>query len=142
MLAKPRPLTEGAVFPYLVRALRNVAKDHWRSEQRRPQIIGDLDPEDPSLRHDREPHHEVIAQEVYEHVERLPLEFRNVVKAVDVFGLSYAQAAGTLRIPQGTVMSPPLTRPPPARLRDELGAPTPRRSSATRRRRVRRRTAR
>ena len=106
VLAKPRRLSEGgADFPYLVRALRNVAKDHWRSEQRRPQVIGDLDPEDPSLRHDREPHHEVMAQEVYAHVERLPLEFRNVVKAVDVFGLSYAQAAGTLRIPQGTVMS-------------------------------------
>jgi RNA polymerase sigma-70 factor (ECF subfamily) len=105
VLAKPRPLREGASFPYLVRALRNVAKDHWRSEQRRPQVIGDLDPEDPSLRHDREPHHEVVAQEVYEHVERLPPEFRKVVKAVDVLGLSYAQAAGTLRIPQGTVMS-------------------------------------
>ena len=72
VLAKPRPLTEGADFPYLVRALRNVAKDHWRSEQRRPQVIGDLDPEDPSLRHDREPQHEVMAQEVYEHVERAP----------------------------------------------------------------------
>jgi RNA polymerase sigma-70 factor (ECF subfamily) len=105
VLAKPRPLREGSAFPYLVRALRNVAKDHWRSEQRRPQIIGDLDPEDPSLRHDREPHHEVEAAEVFAQVERLPVEFRNVVKAVDVFGLSYAQAAGTLRIPQGTVMS-------------------------------------
>ncbi|MBE2319611.1 RNA polymerase sigma factor [Solirubrobacter sp. CPCC 204708] len=105
VLTKPRPLREGAVFPYLVRALRNVAKDHWRAEQRRPQVIGDLDPEDPRLRHDREPHHEVVAQEVYAHVERLPNEFRDVVKAVDVLGLSYAQAAGTLRIPQGTVMS-------------------------------------
>ena len=105
VLAKPRPLTEGAAFPYLVRALRNVAKDHWRSEQRRPQIIGDLDPEDPSLRHDRDPEHDVIASEVYEHVNRLPVEFRRVVAAVDMLGLSYAQAAGTLRIPQGTVMS-------------------------------------
>ena len=105
VLAKPRPLNEGSAFPYLVRALRNVAKDHWRSEQRRPQIVGDLDPEDPRLRHDREPHHELAAAEVYAQVERLPVEFRNVVKAVDVFGLSYAQAAGTLRIPQGTVMS-------------------------------------
>lgn len=105
VLAKPRPLREDQAFPYLVRALRNVAKDHWRSEQRRPKIIGDLDPEDPSLRHDRDPEHDVIAAEVYEHLERLPLEFRKVVKAVDIFGLSYAQAAGTLRIPQGTVMS-------------------------------------
>lgn len=105
VLAKPRSLTEGAVFPYLVRALRNVAKDHWRAEQRRPTVIGDLDPEDPNLRHDRDPQADVIAAEVYAHVERLPLEFRRVVKAVDMLGLSYAQAACTLRIPQGTVMS-------------------------------------
>src|SRR3954454_23484070 len=60
VLAKPRPLREGAVFPYLVRALRNVAKDHWRTEQRRPQVIGDLDPEDPRLRSDRDPQDDVI----------------------------------------------------------------------------------
>jgi RNA polymerase sigma-70 factor (ECF subfamily) len=105
VLAKPRPLREGAVFPYLVRALRNVAKDHWRTEQRRPQIIGDLDPEDPNLRHDRDPEHDVIAAEVYAHVNRLPYEFRRVVAAVDMLGLSYAQAARSLKIPTGTVMS-------------------------------------
>src|SRR3954471_7819669 len=105
VLAKPRALHEGAVFPYLVRALRNVAKDHWRTEQRRPQVISELDPEDPSLRHDRDPQHDVIAAEVYTHVNRLAPEFREVVAAVDMFGLSYAQAARTLRIPQGTVMS-------------------------------------
>src|SRR4051794_20080176 len=105
VLAKPRPLREGAVFPYLVRALRNVAKDHWRTEQRRPQVIGDLDPEDPHLRHDRHPEADVIAAEVYQHVDRLPVEFRRVVAAVDMLGLSYAQAARSLKIPQGTVMS-------------------------------------
>src|SRR3954462_13641721 len=105
VLAKPRPLREGAVFPYLVRALRNVAKDHWRTEQRRPQVIGDLDPEDSTLRHDRDPQHDVIAAEVYTAVDRLPLEFRRVVAAVDMLGLSYSQAAHTLKIPTGTVMS-------------------------------------
>src|SRR5215218_6792836 len=40
VLAKPRPLSDGADFPYLVRALRNVANDHWRSEQRRPVVVG------------------------------------------------------------------------------------------------------
>src|SRR3954471_9715086 len=98
VLAKPRALREDAVLPYLVRALRNVAKDHWRTEQRRPQVVGELDPEDPSLRHDRDPQHDVIAAEVYTHVNRLPPEFRTVVAAVDMFGLSYAQAAHTLRI--------------------------------------------
>src|SRR3954471_14768015 len=96
VLAKPRPLREGAVFPYLVRSLRNVAKDHWRTEQRRPQVIGDLDPEDPNLRTDRDPQHDVIAGEVYTHVDRLPVEFRRVVAAVDMLGMSYAQAAAGL----------------------------------------------
>ena len=105
VLAKPRPLREGAVFPYLVRALRNVAKDHWRTEQRRPQVIGDLDPEDPTQRHDRHPEADVIASEVYAHVDRLPVEFRRVVAAVDMLGMSYSQAARSLKIPQGTVMS-------------------------------------
>src|SRR4051795_4356596 len=105
VLAKPRPLREGAALPYLVRALRNVAKDHWRTEQRRPQVIGDLDPEDPTLRHDHDPQHDVIAAEVYAHVGRLPLEFRKVVAAVDILGLSYSQAARSLEIPTGTVMS-------------------------------------
>jgi RNA polymerase sigma-70 factor (ECF subfamily) len=105
VLAKPRPLREGAVFPYLVRSLRNVAKDHWRTERRRPHVIGDLDPEDPTLRHDRHPEAAVIASEVYQHVNRLPVEFRRVVAAVDMLGMSYSQAARSLKIPQGTVMS-------------------------------------
>jgi RNA polymerase sigma-70 factor (ECF subfamily) len=35
----------------------------------------------------------------------LPARFRHVVELVDVAGLSYAQAASVLRIPEGTVMS-------------------------------------
>lgn len=105
VLAKPRKLRDGAVFPYLVRALRNVCKDHWRSEQRRPVVIGELDPEDPSLRSDRDPHDQVLATEVYNAVAQLPEEFRRVVAAVDIVGMSYAQTAGTLKIPPGTVMS-------------------------------------
>jgi RNA polymerase sigma-70 factor (ECF subfamily) len=105
VLAKPRCLRDGAVFPYLVRALRNVCKDHWRSEQRRPIVVAELDPEDPSLRTERDPQAQVIAAEVYDAVAELPEEFRRVVAAVDVLGLTYAQTAGTLRIPPGTVMS-------------------------------------
>ena len=105
VLAKPRSLRDGAVFPYLVRSLRNVCKDHWRSEQRRPVVIGELDPEDPSLRTDRGPQEQVIAAEIYQEVAKLPEEFRRVVAAVDIVGMSYAQTAGTLQIPPGTVMS-------------------------------------
>jgi RNA polymerase sigma-70 factor (ECF subfamily) len=105
VLAKPRPLREGAVFPYLVRALRNVCKDHWRTEQRRPQVVAELDPENPIMGTDHGPEQKVIAAEVYSAVNKLPEDFRRVVQAVDVLGMSYAQTAGTLKIPPGTVMS-------------------------------------
>ena len=38
-------------------------------------------------------------------VAALPDDFRDVLVAVDVAGLSYKEAAGALRIPEGTVMS-------------------------------------
>ena len=105
VLAKPRRLTDGADFPYLVRALRNVANDHWRSEQRRPQVVGEVDEDHPNLATDRNPEDALIASEVYTHVNNLPDDFRKVVQAVDVLGLSYGQTARQLRIPPGTVMS-------------------------------------
>jgi RNA polymerase sigma-70 factor (ECF subfamily) len=105
VLAKPRRLTDGADFPYLVRALRNVANDHWRSEQRRPQVVGEVDEDHPNLSTDRNPEDALLASEVYTHVNNLPEDFRKVVQAVDVLGLSYGQTARQLRIPPGTVMS-------------------------------------
>ena len=103
VFAKPRRLDDGAAFPYLVKALRNVANDHWRSERRRPLVVAELDDEHPSDAHD--PETAVLAGEVYTAVAGLPDEFRHVVQAVDVLGLSYRQTATTLRIPPGTVMS-------------------------------------
>jgi RNA polymerase sigma-70 factor (ECF subfamily) len=35
----------------------------------------------------------------------LPAEFRDVLVAVDVAGLSYKEAASALEVPEGTVMS-------------------------------------
>ena len=105
VLSKPRRLTDGADFPYLVRALRNVANDHWRSEQRRPQVVGEVDEDHPSLSTDRNPEAAILAKDVYQAVDALPEDFRKVVKAVDMLGLSYGQTARQLRIPPGTVMS-------------------------------------
>ena len=45
------------------------------------------------------------AREVFAAIAELPQEFREVVAAVDVAGLSYAEAADALGVPQGTVMS-------------------------------------
>src|SRR3954466_14158118 len=90
VLAKPRRLAKGgADFPYLVRALRNVANDHWRSKQRRPQIVGEHSADHPSLATAGNPEATVIAKDVYKAVDALPEDFRKVGMTVDVLGLSY-----------------------------------------------------
>ncbi len=72
VLSKPRRLSDGADFPYLVRALRNVANDHWRAEQRRPVVVGEVDEDQPSLATDRNPEAAAMAGEVYTAGRRAP----------------------------------------------------------------------
>ena len=43
--------------------------------------------------------------EIYAAVAALPADYRDVLVAVDVTGLSYKEAARALQIPEGTVMS-------------------------------------
>jgi RNA polymerase sigma-70 factor (ECF subfamily) len=93
---------EDSEFPYLARTLRNVFLVLWRSEQRRPPV-GVLEQELPSVHGD--PELAAYTGDVVDAVAGLPEEFRDVVVAIDVAGLSYKEASGTLRIPIGTVMS-------------------------------------
>ena len=53
----------------------------------------------------REPQAAVEAGELYAAVAALPDDFRDVLVAVDITGLSYKEAARALRIREGTVMS-------------------------------------
>lgn len=105
VLAKPRRIAHDSDFPYLVRTLRNVANDHWRSERRQPPVVAEVDPDLPSLTAHGDPEAAAVAGEVFSALDDLPDEFRRVVGAVDVLGLSYGQAADQLKIPPGTVMS-------------------------------------
>lgn len=98
VLSRPRRLRQSGDYPYLARTLRNVLNDHWRSEQRRPVIHAA-----PAAMAD--PDVAVFAKQVTKAVAELPDHLRDVVAAVDVAGMSYAEAADSLRIPQGTVMS-------------------------------------
>ncbi len=102
VLARPRRVHSDSEFPYLARTLRNVFLDHWRSEQRKPPV-GVLEHELPSAHGD--PELAAYTGDLFDAVADLPDEFRDVVVAVDVAGLSYLEASGTLRIPIGTVMS-------------------------------------
>jgi RNA polymerase sigma-70 factor, ECF subfamily len=106
VLARPRWLRKEDDLGYLLRALRNTFFNLKRAERRR--LRSDPLPEQLDLvadPHAREPHATVEAGELYAAVAALPDDFRDVLVAVDITGLSYKEAAQVLRIREGTVMS-------------------------------------
>jgi RNA polymerase sigma-70 factor (ECF subfamily) len=106
VLRRPRLLRNEDDLGYLLRALRNIFLTQKRAESRRlrPGPLPDqLDlVADPRA---REPQAALEAGELYATIAALPGDFRDVLVAVDVSGLSYKEAARALRIPEGTVMS-------------------------------------
>ena len=106
VLARPRLLRSEDDLGYLLRALRNTFFTQKRNESRRlrPGPLPDqLDlVADPRA---AEPQAALEAGELYAAVAALPDDFRDVVVAVDITGLSYKEAGRALRIPVGTVMS-------------------------------------
>jgi RNA polymerase sigma-70 factor (ECF subfamily) len=106
VLAKPRLLRNDDDLGYLMRALRNTFYSRLKTESRRlrpgplpEQLDVVADP------HARDPEAAVEAGELYAAIAALPDDFRDVLVAVDVTGLSYKEAARALRIHEGTVMS-------------------------------------
>ena len=106
VLARPRLLRNEDDLGYLLRALRNTFLNTRRTEGRRlrtgplPDALDVVvDP------HAREPQAALEAAEVFAVVASLPDDYRDVIVAVDVAGLSYKEAARALRIREGTVMS-------------------------------------
>ena len=106
VLGRPRLLRNEDDLGYLLRALRNTFLNQKRAESRRlrPDALPDqLDlVADP---HALEPEAALEARELYAAIAALPEDFRDVLVAVDVTGLSYKEAARALRIREGTVMS-------------------------------------
>ena len=106
VLARPRLLRSEDDLGYLLRALRNTFLKQKRTESRRlrPGPLPDqLDAvADPRA---RGPEQALEAAELYAAIAGLPADYRDVLVAVDVTGLSYGEAAHALRIPEGTVMS-------------------------------------
>src|SRR5437764_11519737 len=106
VLAKPRFLRSEDDLGYLLRTLRNTFLNQQRTESRRlrtaplpdePDVVADPRAIDPASA--------IETSEVYAAVAALPADYRDVLVAVDVTGLSYKEAARALRIPEGTVMS-------------------------------------
>lgn len=104
-LACPRLLRSDDDVGYLLRAMHNVLVSQYRAAGRRPVTtpitedltlpgVADIDPARATELH-----------EVFTAIAELPDEFRDAIVAVDVAGLSYAEAARVLNVPEGTVTS-------------------------------------
>jgi RNA polymerase sigma-70 factor, ECF subfamily len=106
VLARPRLLRNEDDLGYLLRALRNTFLNQKRAERARPRsapLPDELDlVADPRA---TQPQAALEARELYAAVAELPDDFRDVLVAVDITGLSYKEAAQALRIRVGTVMS-------------------------------------
>jgi RNA polymerase sigma-70 factor (ECF subfamily) len=106
LLSRPRLLRNEDDLGYLLRALRNTFLNQKRTESRRlrpgplPEHL-DLVADPRAL----QPQDVLEAGELYAAIATLPEDFRDVLVAVDVTGLSYKEAARALRIREGTVMS-------------------------------------
>jgi len=106
VLSRPRVIRREDDLAYLLRALRNTFLNQRRSAGRR--VRADPLPETLDLvadPHARQPDAALEAAEIYGAIAALPDDFRDVLVAVDVTGLSYKEAARALRIREGTVMS-------------------------------------
>jgi RNA polymerase sigma-70 factor (ECF subfamily) len=89
---------------YLYRTLRNTYFNARRTASRRPSVVAELDDmQAESVRSDSQPE---LAAEIglaLDAVAGLPQPMREVLVAIDVVGLSYAEAAKALGVHENTV---------------------------------------
>jgi RNA polymerase sigma-70 factor, ECF subfamily len=104
VLAKPRRLQGVDELAYLMQALRNTYLTSRRTASRRPRsevALEDVEIED--ARPDGRPEAALEAREVFAAIAALPEDFRLALVAVDVAGLSYAEAARVLDTGEKTI---------------------------------------
>jgi RNA polymerase sigma-70 factor (ECF subfamily) len=106
LLTRPRLLRNEDDLGYLLRTLRNTFLNQKRTEGRRLRpgpLPDELDlVADPQA---LQPQAAAEVNELYAAIAALPADFRDVLVAVDVTGLSYKETARALRLREGTVMS-------------------------------------
>jgi RNA polymerase sigma-70 factor, ECF subfamily len=105
VLSRPRFVRRGGERSYLMRVLHNTWIDFSRARAARPEpaageavewvVEAESDPGGLAL----------DVRLAYEGMRELPAHQREAIAAVDVLGLSYKEAARSLRIRQGTLMS-------------------------------------
>ena len=104
VLASRRGSRHAGELPYLMRALRNTWIDWQRARAARPNPTGG-EAVDWVVDDSADPHAAVEVQTAYEAMRELSPPLREAIAAVDVLGLSYKEAARSLRIRPGTLMS-------------------------------------
>src|SRR5918997_4206433 len=116
VLAKKRTIaSEDDALPYLLTVLRNTFRSSLRTRSRRPRTSALEDASEHVLAAPAGtgPQAIVEARAVFAAIAALPDDQRDVVAAVDVAGLSYAEAAETLGVPAGGGLDRPPPRRPP-----------------------------
>jgi RNA polymerase sigma-70 factor, ECF subfamily len=105
VLSRPRVLRRGEDIGYLLRTMRNLFADQRRAAARRPRpAYAELESfELAARRTDGDPDAALEASEVFAAIAALAPKYRDVIIAVDVVGLSYAEAARLLRVRTTTV---------------------------------------
>lgn len=100
VLKRPRLIRNGNDRAYLFRALRHTYVNHLRATAHRPptrQLLDDTSAPASESRAD--------ARGLMEAIASAPAHYRDAVIAVDLLGLSYAEAARSLRTREATITS-------------------------------------
>jgi RNA polymerase sigma-70 factor, ECF subfamily len=106
VLRRPRFLRREDDLGYLYRTLRHTYFNALRTAARRPQVAAQLDDvQTVSSRADVQPEQAAETNLVLEAVAALPEPMREVLVAVDVLGLSYAEAGKALGVHENTIPS-------------------------------------
>jgi RNA polymerase sigma-70 factor (ECF subfamily) len=104
VLRRPRLVRRDDDLAYLYRTLRNTYFNARRTASRRPRVAAELDDvQAASVRTDSQPELAAETNLVLEAVAGLPEAMREVLVAVDVIGLSYAEAGKALGVHENTV---------------------------------------
>jgi RNA polymerase sigma-70 factor (ECF subfamily) len=100
VLARPRIIRRDNERGYLLRALRNTYASRYRESMRRPAVVPLHEDDAPVT---AEP--TITSREIMKAIASTPPLYREAVIAVDVLGLSYAEAARSLRTREETITS-------------------------------------
>jgi RNA polymerase sigma-70 factor (ECF subfamily) len=104
VLRRPRLVRRDDDLAYLYRTLRNTYFNARRTASRRPRVAAELDDvQAASVRTDSQPELAAETNLILEAVAGLPEAMREVLVAVDVIGLSYAEAGKALGVHENTV---------------------------------------